>query len=118
MQPGHQLGVLEHDLGHVGPGLQIAASLELEQVALGADDRASFEPRQQRFARVSRCQLTVSLVGGGLGIPALAAAAAYSSVRRSASTWLRVPSTLSRARRMSQVARSRPTPETGPPIST
>jgi hypothetical protein len=42
-----QLGVLEHDLGHVGAGLQIAAALELEQIAFGADDRPRGESFQQ-----------------------------------------------------------------------
>jgi hypothetical protein len=30
--------VLEHDLGHKRAGLEIPAPLELEEVALGADD--------------------------------------------------------------------------------
>jgi len=40
VQRGDRLGRLEHDLGHEGTGLQIAPPLALEQVALGADDRA------------------------------------------------------------------------------
>ena len=45
------LGVVEHDLGHEGAGLQVAAALELEQVALGADHRALVEPLQQTQRR-------------------------------------------------------------------
>src|SRR5438128_12663432 len=37
------LGMLEHDLGHVGAGLQLAASLALEEIALRADDGAACE---------------------------------------------------------------------------
>ena len=44
MQLAHDLGMLEHDLGHEGAGLQIAATLELEHVALGADHRPLVEP--------------------------------------------------------------------------
>ena len=40
VQLRHQLGVLEHDLGHERPRLQVAAPLEFEEVALGADDGA------------------------------------------------------------------------------
>ena len=40
MQLRHDFRMLEHDLGHEGAGLQVAAPLELEHVALGADDRA------------------------------------------------------------------------------
>ena len=61
VQAGDEVGMLEHDLGHVGARLQIAAPLELEQVALGADDGAVFEPLQQPSARWFRAQLTVSL---------------------------------------------------------
>ena len=40
--------MLEHDLGDEGSGLQVPAPFELEDVALGADDRALIEPLQQR----------------------------------------------------------------------
>ena len=39
--------MLEHDLGDERAGLQVAAALELEDVALGADDGALREPREQ-----------------------------------------------------------------------
>ena len=39
VQLAHQIGMLEHDFGHEGAGLQIAAPLELEEIAFGADDR-------------------------------------------------------------------------------
>ena len=41
---GDELGMLEHDLGHERPRLEVAAPLELEEVTLGADHRASPEP--------------------------------------------------------------------------
>ena len=44
VQGGDLLGVIEHDLGHERPGLQVAATFELEQVALGADHRTGGEP--------------------------------------------------------------------------
>ncbi len=47
VQLAHHLGMVEHHLGHVGPGLQVAAPLELEQIALGADHRTGLEPLQQ-----------------------------------------------------------------------
>ena len=43
----HQVGMFEHDLGHVGPGLQVAPALKLEQVALRADHGAVVEARQE-----------------------------------------------------------------------
>ena len=39
MQPLDDLGMLEHDLGHKWAGLQITAPFELEEIALGAEDR-------------------------------------------------------------------------------
>jgi hypothetical protein len=39
VQLAHGSGLLEYDLGHVWPGLDVAAPLELEQIALGAEDR-------------------------------------------------------------------------------
>ncbi len=47
MQAFDQLRVLENDLGDVGAGLQVAAALELEQIAFGADDRAGGQPLQE-----------------------------------------------------------------------
>ena len=41
------LGMLDQHLGHEGAGLQVAAALELEHVALRADDRPFLEARQQ-----------------------------------------------------------------------
>ena len=38
MQLAQGVGRVEDDLGHVGTGLDVAAALELEDVALGADD--------------------------------------------------------------------------------
>ena len=43
----HDVGVLEHDLGDEAAGLEIPSPLELEQVALGADDRAVLKPLEQ-----------------------------------------------------------------------
>jgi hypothetical protein len=39
MQPGDQLRAFENDLGYECACLQVAAPLELEQIALSADDR-------------------------------------------------------------------------------
>ena len=47
VQLAHQIGMLEHDFGHECAGLQIAAPLELEEIALGADDRPRGESVQQ-----------------------------------------------------------------------
>ena len=47
VQLAHDLGVLEHDLGNERTGLEVASALALEQVTLGADDRALLEPLQQ-----------------------------------------------------------------------
>ena len=47
VQSANQFGLLEHDLGNERPRLQIAAALELEQVALRAHDRSLVEFRQQ-----------------------------------------------------------------------
>ncbi len=43
VQLADDVGVLEHDLGHEAAGLEIPPPLELEEVALGADDRAGLE---------------------------------------------------------------------------
>ena len=40
VQLGHQLRVVEHDLGHERTRLQVSPPLEFEEVALRADDRA------------------------------------------------------------------------------
>ena len=54
VQPDHRVGVLQHHFGHVGAGGEIAGSLQLEQIALGADDRPRRQPFEQaRSAR--RC---------------------------------------------------------------
>ena len=45
------VGGVEDHLGHVGPGLDVAAALELEDVALGADDDALGETLLQRPLR-------------------------------------------------------------------
>jgi hypothetical protein len=44
---GDLLGVLEHDLGHERPGLEIPSTLQLEQVSFGADDRALGESLEE-----------------------------------------------------------------------
>jgi hypothetical protein len=46
-----RLRMFEHDLRHERPGLQIAAALELEDIAFGANDGAGVEALQQRGAR-------------------------------------------------------------------
>jgi osmoprotectant transport system permease protein len=46
--------MLEHDLRHEGTGLQVAAPLQLEDVAFGADHRAIFEALQQVTRRGCR----------------------------------------------------------------
>jgi hypothetical protein len=40
MQLAHRLRMVEHDLRDVRPALQVAAPLELEQVALGSEHGA------------------------------------------------------------------------------
>ena len=47
MELDDDLGMLEHDLGHESSCLEIAAPLELEDVAFGADHRTGFEALQQ-----------------------------------------------------------------------
>ena len=47
MQLAHGVGEVEHDLGHVRAALQVAAALELEQVALGAEDDAVVESLEE-----------------------------------------------------------------------
>jgi hypothetical protein len=44
VQLGDDVRVLEHDLGHVRPRLQVAPALELEQVSLGAEHGPLREP--------------------------------------------------------------------------
>ena len=61
VQPGDEVGVLEHDLGHVRARLQVAAPLELEQVSLGADHWPRVQPFEQPLRGGVRTQLTVSL---------------------------------------------------------
>ena len=43
MQLPERVGLVEDHLGHVGARLDVAAPLELEDVALGADDDAVSE---------------------------------------------------------------------------
>src|SRR5437660_841787 len=52
---GDDLRVLEHDFGDEGARLQIPTPLELEYVALGADDRALVETLQEGKTRRSGC---------------------------------------------------------------
>ena len=47
VQLGDDLGMLEHDLGDVGAGLEVPTPLALEQVPLGADDGALLEAVEQ-----------------------------------------------------------------------
>ena len=44
VQGGDLVGVIEHGLGNERPGLEVAATLQLEEVALGADHRSGGEP--------------------------------------------------------------------------
>ena len=55
MQLRDRFRVLEHDFRHEGAGLQIAAPLELEHIAFGADDRAAGELLQKGDALRSGC---------------------------------------------------------------
>ena len=48
---GDELGVLEDDLGNEGASLQVAPPLELEQIALGADDGTLLEPLEKAHLR-------------------------------------------------------------------
>src|SRR5215218_4391640 len=50
---GDELRVVEDDLGHERAGLQVAAALELEQVALSADDGALRETLEESVHRAS-----------------------------------------------------------------
>ena len=43
------VGEVEHDLGHIRPTLEIAAPLELEQIALGTEHHAVVEPLEETF---------------------------------------------------------------------
>jgi hypothetical protein len=47
VQLRHDLGMVEHGLGHERARLHVATPLELEEIALGADHRASLEPFAQ-----------------------------------------------------------------------
>ena len=55
MQLRHRFRMLEHDFRHERAGLQVASPLELEHVALGADDRAAGELLQEGDALRSGC---------------------------------------------------------------
>ena len=43
VQAGDRIGVFQHHFGHVGTGGDVAGPLELEQIALGADERPGLE---------------------------------------------------------------------------
>ena len=65
VQLSHELGVLQHHFRHEGAGLEVAAPLELEQIAFGANHRTLGEALEQSPAagRVDVCHpilLTVS----------------------------------------------------------
>jgi hypothetical protein len=47
MELTYGLGKVEHDLGDVGPTLEIAASLELEEVSLGSQHHVPLEALAQ-----------------------------------------------------------------------
>jgi hypothetical protein len=47
MELRDEIRVLQDNLGHVGPGLQVPAPLELEEVSLGANHRPNGEPIEQ-----------------------------------------------------------------------
>ena len=68
------LGMVEHDLGHERAGLQVAAPLELEEIALGADHRALVEPLEEPFAHEpimsERTSSTTGSRSGGTVSPA------------------------------------------------
>ena len=49
MQLPQRVGLVEDHLGHERPRLDVAAALELEDVALGADDDAVSEAFLQRL---------------------------------------------------------------------
>ena len=55
MELRHDLGMLEHDLGHESAGLQVAAALELEHVAFGADHGPVVEAFEEGESRRCRC---------------------------------------------------------------
>ena len=44
MQLAHRTGEVQHDLGHVRAGLDVAAPFQLEDVALGPQDHAGGQP--------------------------------------------------------------------------
>jgi hypothetical protein len=54
MELGDEVWMLQHDFRSVRPGLEVAASLELEEVSLGTDDLTSFEPIQESKSRRRR----------------------------------------------------------------
>jgi len=47
MELSDEVRMLQHHFRSIGPGLQVPASFELEEVPLGADHRTSFEPVQE-----------------------------------------------------------------------
>src|SRR5947199_9045360 len=54
VQLGHDLGMLENDLRNECAGLQVAAALTLEEVALRADHRPLLEALQKTLLRAGR----------------------------------------------------------------
>src|SRR3546814_2401415 len=63
VQASHRLRMLEHDLRHEGAGLQVAAALQLEEIALGADHRAL----RQAFEKAALAAMGRCCVVGHLG---------------------------------------------------
>ncbi len=52
----HDLGMIEHGFRHERARLHIAATLELEQIALGADDGAVRKPLDETLALPAACR--------------------------------------------------------------
>ena len=65
VQLGHELRVVEHDLGDEGARLEVAAPLEFEEVALRADDRPLLEPLEESVH--GRGPYSSGCSGGNLG---------------------------------------------------
>ena len=65
MELRHDLRMLEHDLGHERAGLQVAAPLELEDVAFGADDGALVEALRAGRVGARRSGHGDGSIGGG-----------------------------------------------------
>ena len=54
MELSERVGSIQDDLRHVRPGLDVAAPLELEDVALGAQHRAMLQPLEDAALASSR----------------------------------------------------------------